>query len=119
MTLPMTAMPSAPPTSRDRSLTAEATPCWPPGRAEVIALVAGVMAQPMPTPRMRIPLTSSQYGLVRSTWAMMASAAAMSSRPVTHIRRAPYRAARAGANRAVGIMVAAMGSMLTAAIRAE
>jgi AcrR family transcriptional regulator len=32
--LASTAMPTAPPTSRDRSLSAEATPCWAAGRAE-------------------------------------------------------------------------------------
>ena len=53
------------------------------------------------------------------TWAMTTSAAAMSSSPAAHIRRAPNLAASAGARRAVGSMVAAMGSMLTAAMRAE
>jgi hypothetical protein len=85
MMLPMTAMPIAPPTSRDRSLMAEATPCFCAGSAAVMLVVAGVMAQPIPTPRMSSPATSSQYGLVWLTWAMMARAAAMSSRPATHI----------------------------------
>lgn len=59
MTLPMTAMPIAPPTSRDRSLIAEATPCLAGGRAAVMLLVAGVIAQPMPTPSTSTPVASS------------------------------------------------------------
>ena len=43
----------------------------------------------------------------------------MSASPAAQSCRAPNRAARAGASRAVGIIVAAMGSMLTAATRAE
>ena len=35
-----------PPTSRDKSFMAEATPCCESGSAEVMALVAGVMAAP-------------------------------------------------------------------------
>lgn len=58
--LARTAMPTAPPTSRDRSLSAEATPCWEAGRAEVMLLVAGVMARPMPMPRGISPTARSQ-----------------------------------------------------------
>src|SRR5271165_5644238 len=50
MMLPMTAMPSAPPTSRDRSFMAEATPCYSWGSAEEMALVARAIAAPMPAP---------------------------------------------------------------------
>ena len=44
----MTAIPSAPPSSRDRSFIAEATPCCADGSALVMAEVAGVIASPMP-----------------------------------------------------------------------
>src|ERR1700744_1514844 len=119
MTLPITAMPIAPPTSRDRSLMAEATPCLAGGRAEGMALVAGVMAQPIPIPRISSPITSCQYGVVAQTWAMTASAQAMSSSPAAQTRRDPIRAVKAGASRAVGIMVTAIGIMLSAAMSAE
>ena len=42
-------MPSALPNSRDRSFTADATPCLASGSEAVIAVVAGVPARPMPT----------------------------------------------------------------------
>jgi hypothetical protein len=58
--LPTTAMPSAPPTSRDRSLSADPTPCWAAGRPSVIAAVAGVIAAPMPMPTGIRPASSSQ-----------------------------------------------------------
>jgi hypothetical protein len=53
--LPMIAIPVAPPTSRERSLRAEPTPCCEAGSASVIALVAGVMAAPMLTPSTTSP----------------------------------------------------------------
>ena len=54
-------MPSAPPSSRARSLVAEPTPCFAAGSASVIAAVAGVMASPMPAPSGSRPASSSQY----------------------------------------------------------
>ena len=60
MWVPMTAMPNAPPSSRERSLRADPTPCWADGSASVIALVAGVIASPIPAPSGTRPATISQ-----------------------------------------------------------
>ena len=46
--VPSTAMPSAPPTSRVTSLTAEATPALDMGRDDTMAVDAGAMARPIP-----------------------------------------------------------------------
>ena len=56
----MTAIPTAPPTSRERSLSADPTPCWAGGSASVIAAVAGVIAAPIPMPSTIRPASSSQ-----------------------------------------------------------
>ena len=50
--LPRIATPSAPPTSRVVSLTAEPTPAFSGGNEPMIESVAGAIARPMPTPRM-------------------------------------------------------------------
>ena len=48
--LPTMATPSAPPTSRLVSLTAEPTPAWSSGSAPMIDSVAGATDSPMPAP---------------------------------------------------------------------
>ena len=48
--LPTMATPSAPPTSRLVSLTAEPTPAWCSGSEPMIDSVAGATDRPMPTP---------------------------------------------------------------------
>jgi hypothetical protein len=53
-------MPRAPPTSRAVSLTAEATPCLDGGSELTMAVVAGVMARPMPTETIIIPAKKCQ-----------------------------------------------------------
>ena len=58
--LPITAIPIAPPTSRERSLSADPTPCRAGGSASVIAVVAGVIAAPIPTPSTTSPAARSQ-----------------------------------------------------------
>ena len=53
--LPITAIPIAPPTSRERSFSAEPTPCWAGGSASVIALVAGRHRRSHPDPEHNKP----------------------------------------------------------------
>ena len=53
-TLPRTATPSVPPTSRTTSFMAEPTPALALGSAPMIASVAGAMARPMPAPMRNI-----------------------------------------------------------------
>ncbi len=113
--LPSTAMPSAPPSSRARSLVAEPTPCFATGSASVIAVVAGVIASPMPAPSGSRPASSSQYELSASSVEMVSSPATMSSRPSRQARSAPAWAVRRGAAiRADGIIASAMGTRLSA-----
>ena len=42
-------MPTAPPSSRTVSLSADATPCFSTGSDSVIAVVDGLISRPMPT----------------------------------------------------------------------
>jgi hypothetical protein len=56
-TLPRIAIPKALPSSRPVSLTADATPCFDTGSDEVIAVVAGVPASPIPNANGTIPAT--------------------------------------------------------------
>ncbi|WP_257535089.1 hypothetical protein [Mycobacterium ulcerans] len=58
--LPSTAIPSAPPSSRAKSLTAEPTFCRREGSAPVIAVVAGGIASPSPAPSGINPLAMCQ-----------------------------------------------------------
>ena len=57
-------MPNALPISRAVSFMAEATPCLDIGRELVRAVVAGVPARPMPSPKSRTPMRKNQYGRV-------------------------------------------------------
>src|SRR6516164_11505789 len=50
ITLPSTAMPSAPPSSRDRSLTAEPTPDLARGTDDMMSVVDGALVWPPPKP---------------------------------------------------------------------
>ena len=49
-TLPITATPSVPPSSRVESLTAEPTPAWRRDTAPMMDSVAGAEVRPMPSP---------------------------------------------------------------------
>ena len=54
--LPMIATPSAPPSSRTVSFTAEPTPARAVGSVAMIRSVAGAMAMPAPRPNSRRPI---------------------------------------------------------------
>ena len=113
--LPMTAVPSAPPTSRDRSFSAEPTPCCARGSASVMAVVAGVMAAPMPMPSGTRPASISQYGVPVPMREMIASPAAHRTSPATHTAREPNRFTSRGVTRAAGIIEPESGSTASAA----
>jgi len=59
MMLPSTAMPSAPPSSRDRSLTAEPTPDLARGTDDMMSVVDGAVVCPLPNPISTKPTNSS------------------------------------------------------------
>ncbi len=89
--LPSTAMPSAPPTSRVVSLTADPTPNWSGGSEPMIASVAGVMARPMPAAEMnRMPAIIRSL-LFSFTRAIEARPPAMIRRPRVVVILAPKR----------------------------
>src|SRR6516165_5345528 len=90
--LPITAIPIAPPTSRERSLSAEPTPWWEGGSVSVIELVAGVVAVPSPAPSTASPAASSARptapaSSIPSRLARAASCSATSPRPSPTSRR--------------------------------
>lgn len=58
--LPSRAMPSALPSAREVSLTAEATPCLAGGSEDTMAVVAGVPASPMPAANRTRPMANCQ-----------------------------------------------------------
>ena len=60
ITLPSTAMPSAPPSSRETSFTADAMPCFSRGSEATIAVVAGAPESAMPAPNGSRPARKAQ-----------------------------------------------------------
>ena len=73
---PTIAIPNALPTSRETSLTAEATPCLSAGSELVIAVVAGVEARAIPNAKRARPVQKCVYekvnGMVLNTYIPMA-----------------------------------------------
>ena len=59
-TLPRIAIPSAPPSSRDTSLIADATPCFSRGSEATMAVVAGAPARAIPAPNGITPTRKCQ-----------------------------------------------------------
>ena len=53
-------MPTAPPSSRTVSLSAEATPCFSDGSDSVIVIVDGLMHRPMPSATTSRPGSTDQ-----------------------------------------------------------
>src|SRR5207244_2851342 len=102
--LPIRAMPRAVPISRVVSLTALATPCLAAGSELTMALVAGVMARPMPTPRMSWAASSAGYPLPASRVAKATMPAPVRARPAPLTSRMPYRIDSGAADAATGSM---------------
>ena len=88
---PVKAMPSAAPTSRVVSLTAEATPCLSSGTELMIAEVVGAVHNPMPELRMSSGHARSQYGEPISSTRMLRKPADTSSSPTSTTSRRPSR----------------------------
>ena len=104
---PNTAMPTAPPTSREVSLTAEPTPALASGVAAMMSFVAGVIARATPEPSSRTGQNRYQYdGSVGAT-ASSKKPAPRIAKPAVMTRRAPNRAE----NPAVHIVIAGMRSV--------
>ena len=87
----MIATPSAPPTSRVVSLTAEPTPALSRGSEPMIDSVAGATASPMPPPISSIAMAMRPYPLVTVDVDATTRPAAKSSMPVTTTRLVPSR----------------------------
>ena len=93
-TLPMTATPSAPPSSRTVSFTAEPTPARAGGSVAMISSVAAGMAMPAPRPNSRSPTPVGRYEVPSTNAACTATPPAASSVPVTTAMRPPSWPAR-------------------------
>lgn len=91
MMLPMTATPSAPPSSRVVSLTAEPMLARSGGSALMIDAVAGAPASPMPAPMSSNAIARRPYPVFVPTVAATARPIENSSIPVTTRRRVPNR----------------------------
>ena len=104
------------PISRVVSLTAEATPCLAVGSELTMALVAGVMARPMPAAeqhlarpaRPRKPLSASRVEKASIPTPVRA-------RPVPLTSFIPYRIESGAADAEIGIIRNVSGSRATAA----
>jgi hypothetical protein len=78
---PATAIPNAPPISRDVSFTAEATPCFSSGTALTIAEVVGAVHIPMPVASTNVGQANWEYVECRSSPYLHAKPMAMNSVP--------------------------------------
>ena len=87
--LPTIATPSAPPSSRVVSLTAEPTFARSGGSAPMIDSVAGAPARPMPAPMRTSATASRPYPVPVVTVAATASPAENRTIPVVATRRVP------------------------------
>ena len=88
---PSTAMPSAPPSSRDVSLTAEPTPARLSGTDDMIAPVAGAAVMPIDPPSTINPARISQYDESGSRSENRMKPTVMPQKPVTTIAFRPNR----------------------------
>jgi hypothetical protein len=96
-TVPRTAIPKAPPTSRARSFTAEATPWRWAGSEETIAVVAGAVASAIPMPVSSAPAPKRQYEESTSSVVKTRKPIPISARPTPPVTRTPRRRASFGA----------------------
>ena len=110
-------MPTAPPSSRTVSLSAEATPCFSTGSDSVIAVVDGLMKRPMPTPKHDQAGQHRQVATVdrRPCVASIARPTPNRPTPTSSTRVVPNRFAIIGATDDSGIITTAIGSSPAAA----
>ena len=116
-TLPMTATPSAPPTWRVVSLTAEPTPAFSRGSEPITDSVAGAIVMPMPDGHQAEQADHEQVRRVAWMNDSDSSAAAMISRPAVTTRFVPTRSTTRADSGATTIIVRAYGIIRTPAPR--
>jgi hypothetical protein len=113
------AIPSAPPSSRVVSFTAEPTPALASGTALMMLPVAGAAVMLMPTASSPSATASATYGDDTPTTLSTPNPAAMNTKPSAIVRPLPIRAASAALRGAMAIIVSANGSVATPVSSAE
>ena len=103
-------MPSAEPSSRETSFTAEPTPCFARGSDVTIAVVDGVDVRAMPNPTTIRPPRKCQYVESPSSCDMTPRPAPRNASPADMTARWPNRSTRCGATLDIGITIAPNGS---------
>ena len=109
--LPITAIPIAPPTSRERSFIADPTPCWAAEAPSVIA--ARRRASSRRPSRLPITISPASHQPVRAVGVELGhdrQSRGDRVRPPAHTRRVPKRAVSRGARREVGIIARPAGA---------
>ena len=112
-------MPSAPPSSRVVSFTAEPTPAFDNGTDDMISLVAGAAVMPMPAPRMAKATAMTTYGVSVDSVARSPKPSATIPRPAAMSRGAPYRLASAALRGDTATNVRASGKLASPASSGE
>src|SRR6266550_1305458 len=115
----MTATPSAPPTWRVVSLTAEPTPALPGGREPMIDSVAGAVVKPMPAPKTTRTSPPRTADDINVSEAYIASDAATISSPPVTTRLVPKRSTNRGASGAQPMIPTATGAVSIPALSGE
>ena len=107
-------MPSAEPSSRETSFTAEPTPCFARGSDVTIAVVEGVDVRAMPKPKTMRPPRKCQYVESPSSCDMTPRPVPRSARPAVMTARCPKRSTRWGATLDIGMTITPSGSRQSA-----
>ncbi len=109
----MTATPSAPPTWRVVSFTAEPTPAFSRGSEPMIESVAGVIVSPMPPDMSSIRHNRSTYDVSTRTRENSASPIATTSSPTATVTFVPTLSATRALSGATTMIATANGSNAT------
>src|SRR5689334_16448019 len=117
--LPMTATPSAAPSSRDASFVAEPAPARRGGTADMIDAVIGDIASAMPHVNGMIERRMYQYGVCGVSSRNISSPIATLAMPPATTRFAPNRALRRGVAGDTRIITGAIGRNRSAAPSGE
>jgi len=112
-------MPSAPPTSRVVSLTADPTPALFNGTADMIDPVAGATVMPIPMPSSTRAAAINRYGEAVVTVDMTTKPAATNAEPAVITLVAPIFAAHPALRGDTAISAAASGNVATPASSGE
>src|SRR4051794_25684704 len=114
-TLPTTATPSVPPSSRVVSLTAEPTPARSGGNEPMIDSVAGAVTRPSPPPIPSMATTTTRYGELAAVTAATRKPEAIKPSPAPTTRFEPNRRTSSGDTGAVSAVKSANGTVCTPA----